>query len=146
MTDFSTARDEILDLFYQKWKTDTPALNSGAEVEVAWPGVEYVPDASKPWARIVTHHGSNASLTLGPPRQSRITRTGIVAVQVFAPTMEAGGLLLCQNLGIIARSAFERQSTPSGVWFRNVQLREVGTDGAWHQMTVTAQFEYDETV
>ncbi len=143
---FDSARDEILGLFNTYWTAQTPALNGGQAVRVEWPGVDAggPPSASEAWARIAVRHGTSRQGTFGPPGQRRFLRLGLITVQLFTPLAAGGGLSFAENLGIIARNAFEGRSTDSGIWFRNARLQEVGPDGEWYQMNMTVEFQYDE--
>jgi hypothetical protein len=143
---FDSARDEILGLFNVYWTANTPALNGGTAVPIRWEGQDAgdPPPAGSPWARIVVRHTDSRQSTLAPVGQGRATRYGLVTVQVFAPLSNGDGLSLAENLAIIARAAYERRSTASGIWFRNPTIREVGPDGSWYQTNLVVQFEYDE--
>lgn len=142
---FTTARDAIQGLFWAAWQLLAPAQNGGALPEVQWQGVEEEPaDATAPFARVTIRHGTSRQSTFGHTGARRFVRPGIVTVQVFSPISRGGGLTLAQNLAIIARDAFEGVGTADGIWFRNVRIQEIGLSGAWFQMNVTAEFEYDE--
>lgn len=140
----SSARDEMLGLFNDYWTANAPAANGGVLPKVAWPGKPFVPDATKPWARITVRHATSRQVTFGPPGSRRFLRPGLVTVQVFTPISAGGGLSLAEKLGIIARDAFEGRGTASGIWFRNARLQEVGDDGTFEQMNMVVEFEYDE--
>ncbi len=146
LPNFTTARDEILGLFKAAWDAGTPPINGGEVVEVRWPGVDAgdPPPADKAWARIMVRHGTSRQSTFGPTGGRRFTRPGLITVQVFAPNSGGNGLSFAEKLGIIARDAFEGRGTASGIWFRNARIQEIGPDGAWYQMNVLVEFEYDE--
>ncbi len=143
---FDSARDEIFSMFRTYWNAQTPALNAGQPIRVEWQGVDSQtpPPADKPWARITIRHAISQQSTFGPSGARRFTRSGLVTVQVFTPLVAGGGLSLAEKCAIIARDAFEGRSTASGIWFRNARIQEVGRDGAWQQMNITAEFVYDE--
>jgi hypothetical protein len=139
------ASDEIQGLFWDAWRALAPAANGGDLPAVQWPGVEDEPTpADKPFARFTMRHNTTRGQTLAPPGSRRFTRPGVLTVQVFAPTAAGGGLSLAQSLAIIARNAYEGVGTSSGIWFRNSRVQYIGVSGAWHQMNVTHEFEYDE--
>lgn len=143
------ARDEIQALFNNAWTANTPAVTPGNYVpQVRWDGVPENPNESPPndacWARFKLNHNNSVQSTLGQKGARRFTRSGVLAVQVFAP-IDGGGFSLAEKLAIIARDCYEGQATVSGVWFRTVTIKEIGPDpGGWFQMNVTATFEYDE--
>lgn len=142
---FDSARDEIQGLFWDYWKAQTPAV-AGEVPTVEWPGVDSgtPPGADKAWARFDIRHAPSRQSTFGHMGGRRFTRTGLVSVEVFAPTAGGVGLSLAEKLGIIARDAFEGRGTASGIWFRNARIQEIGPDKAWCQMNVLAEFVYDE--
>lgn len=141
-----SARDEILGLFRTKWEADTPALNGGSAVLVEWQGVDSKspPKADEPYARIAVRHTSAGQSTLGPAGGRRFTHSGLVTVQVFAPFSAGGGLSLAEQLAMVARDAFRGVGTDSGIWFRNTRISEVGPSGAWFQLNVVSEFQYDD--
>ncbi len=96
-----------------------------------------------PWARARVQHttGRQASLS-GANGVKRWERGGFLIVQLFTPMLE--GQNLADSLGSIIRGAFEGYSTPSGVWFRNPRIQEVGSDGTWYQTNIFVDFQYDE--
>jgi len=135
------ARDEMFAVFRTAWLGD-PA---SASVPVMWPDVAaQKPPTSGAWARVTVQHNTGRQATLSNGvGQRRFRRTGVVTVQVFAPTGD--GQEFSDQLATIAKNAFEGVTTsPGRVMFRDVRLREVGQDGNFYQVNVLADFEYDE--
>lgn len=145
---FSSARDEILGLFHAKWTADTPAINGSSVISVEWPRVDSKdpPSANEPYARISIRHTGSSHRAFGKVGERKFTRRGLVTVQVFWPISDGGGLSFAENAAIIARDAYEGVGTDSGIWFRNVYIREIGPTKAWYQINVVAEFEYDELI
>lgn len=142
----SQARDEIQAKFLAVWNAETPALNGGQAPEVRWQGLDNYSEAAdpgKPWARVTIRHVPSGQTTLGEAPNRRFTRRGTLTIQVFTPVGNSG-LALLENFATIVRYAFEGQTTPSGVWFRNVSVEEADPYQGWNQFNVTANFEYDE--
>lgn len=144
------ARDYILDKFKAAWDANAGQFNGGTVPDVEWPNVPISEDdkghmskGNKPWARVRVQHNSGEQRTLAEKPNRRFTRRGLVTVQVFAPAGKRG-LVTGDRLGNVALDAFEGEET-GDVWFRNAVLREVGVDGAWYQVNVVAEFEYDAT-
>ncbi len=101
-----------------------------------------VPDnGADSYLRVTVKHNLAGQSTMGG-ECVRWNRKGLVFVQVFTKT--GNGLVLSDKLTKICVDAFEGQTTPSGVWFRNVRSNEVGANGSWYQVNVIAEFEYDE--
>lgn len=147
----ATARDEMLTLFYDAWREKSPLVWDGGEPQVLWQGVEEKstdddrkPKASEPWAMVTVNHNVSPQRTFGEPGNRRFERLGILIVQVFTPMSLEQGLTLGEDLGTIVRDAYEGNKTPSGVWFRNTKLQEVGPSDPWWQLNVSTEFNYDE--
>jgi hypothetical protein len=85
--------------------------------------------------------GRQASLS-GASGTKRWERSGFLIVQLFTPILQ--GQSSADSLVGIIRGAFEGYSTPSGVWFRNPRISEVGSDGTWYQTNILVDFLYDE--
>ena len=141
--DLSEARDEICARFWDDWRANVPAV-VGHVPPVRWSHVEAQdpPPVDKLWARVMVAHGATIE-TFGKPK--RHTRMGVVTVQVFTHARDQG-LALGENVAKIVRKAFEGQTTPGGVWFRNVQVTDAGYSRPWMQLNVSAEFEYEEAV
>lgn len=139
---FTEARDEIHTLFKTAWdagaetagkivlyadsKTQVPKTNDG----------DNNPDL---WAKITVQHNSGSNASIG---NSLFDRIGVVTVQVF--TALGTGLSIGDNVYKIVADAYEGQTTPGGVWFRNVSVNEIGPEGEWYQTNITADFEYSK--
>lgn len=145
---FGAARDEMLGLFNVAWLANTPAINGAVAIPVEWPGVASgaPPGADEAWARVSLRHSPAGQITFGATGARRFNRTGLLTVQVFSPLSAGGGLSFAENAAIIARNAFEGVGTASGIWFRNTRIQEIGPDGAWFQMNVVTEFQYDEVL
>jgi hypothetical protein len=141
------ARDYILDKFKATWDAECPAVNSGVVPEIEYQNVDpvnsHLANGNVAWARIRVMHAKGDQRSMGGIGGRVFTRLGIVTVQVFAPAGKQG-LVLADQLGNVALSAFEGEETSAGnVWFRNTAYHEVGVDGAFFQVNVNAEFEYD---
>lgn len=91
------------------------------------------------WARIKIKHatGRQGSLT-GGLGTTCWERTGFVWIEVYSPVGD--GL----NTGRDAAQEFVNayQDQRSGIWYRNIRMVEMGTDGAFERFDVKADFEY----
>ena len=143
----TTARDEISARFYDDWRSKSHLACGGTVPKVLWQALESdsdTPRTDSPWARVTISHNAAPQRTFGAAGERRFERLGIVTIQIFVPTSIEQGMTLSETLAVIARDAYEGQSTPSGVWFRNATIREVGPDGPWYQTNVVAEFIYEE--
>jgi hypothetical protein len=129
------ARDEMSALFMA-------ALDASAYADdlVIWDDLADAPDKERSrWWRFAIRHADGGNAAIGG---RLFRRYGTVWVQMYAPAGE--GLSTLDQMGKVALTALEGQSTPGGVWFRNVRPREAGREGVWQQMNVLADFVYDE--
>ena len=142
----SVARDEVIGLIYDAWMA--APLTQGLEllfqdVPGEPPVTQDANENPTAWGRVSMLHtgGGQASLANHQGRR-RYNRRGFVAVSIFTPS--GTGLSMSDDIAMIVLNALEGVSTQSGVWFRHARLSEVGASGAWYQMNVLADFNYDE--
>jgi len=128
------ARDAMLGVFKTYW--DTTGFTA------LYPDVPgAVPTTDVVWARATIKHAlrRQSSLT-GGLGQIKYENQGILIIQVFAPIGE--GSKRAYQYGMNVVHAYE--DARLDVWFRNVHLNEVGNSGAFEQVNVVADFNYDE--
>lgn len=129
------ATDAILGIFKTAWDTT-------GEVAIYENRKKDKPPTDDPYCRVFIRHTAGNQGTLSSATGSVLyNREGQVIMQVFVPIGK--GLQKAYELCRVLSDAYEGSSS-GGVWFRNVQLREVGNEGNWFQTTVTAEFQYDE--
>lgn len=145
------ARDEMLTMFRDAWNASAAAAAGTAQPpRVMWDAAEEErgdgPRSDECWAGVSIAHNPPAGgqRTLGETGNRRFARAGILTVQVFSPMSVNNSITVAEDLAVIARDAYEGRSSPSGVWFRNVGIQEVGPMDPWFQLNVTAEFSYDE--
>lgn len=138
MTTLAQARDDI----NARLKAAVDAYDASLPVYYEDVG-KREPEATAANLRVFVRHSDGDQDTLGGAGRRRFTRTGVVMVQVMAPFGD--GFTLGDTLATVARNAFEGVSTPNGVWFRRVAVKEIGKTGNFYQTNVTANFEYTET-
>jgi hypothetical protein len=145
------ARDAIMATFRTAWLADPATL----AYPVKWPDVaqgEFPPKTQDSdgnplaWARIVINHnpgaGGQGNLS-GDTGQRRYERFGNVIVSLFAPIGD--GMAKADEMVRVAMQAFEGVRTAgTGIVFLRVRFAEIGPDGAYTQVNVLADFEYDE--
>lgn len=134
---FAQARDEMIAQVNTPWKLANPTL----------PLLFDDRKGDKPtrgaWARVSIRHNRGEQETLAGPIGNRMFfRDGLITVEVYTP--QGDGLSKADELAKICADAFEGKSTPNGVWFRRVRIREIGPDQAWYQVNVIAEFTYSE--
>jgi hypothetical protein len=129
------AVDGILGIFKRAWDTTGhPAFYDDKTGEI--------PTSDVPWARATIQHATGQQSSLaGSSGTKRFTETGTLFVQVFTPVGD--GSTACYRLATLVRDAY-RDARDGELWFRNVQLNEIGISGAFRQINVTATFSYDE--
>lgn len=139
------ATDEIFALFRTRWLADSPALNDGVAPEIRWQGRSYVELPRLPYVLAhIVDGGPPIQYLTDANAQQLIRRKGFVAIQVRVPVGEGDAFGL--QLATVARNAFERRDTPSGVFFFDCQIhRHTEPAGApYAQFTVTAHFSFGE--
>ncbi len=123
---------------YTAWKTANPTYPMLFEDR---PGDK--PGTSTPWARVSIRHNQGDQEALSNPiGQNLFFRDGLLTVQIFTPM--GAGLHSADTLAKVIADALEGRSTPGGVWFRRVRIKEIGPDGAFFQLNVIGEFEYSE--
>lgn len=135
------ARDEILTKFQAAWLADAASQN----LLVVYDDVKKDIDTATSWARVTIRHNTGFQATLSDANNAmRYRNLGLLFVQIFTPLGD--GQKLSDQLAGIVKAAFQRGQTPGGCWFRNVRVNEIGPSGAWYQLNVVAEFEYDEVI
>jgi hypothetical protein len=139
MTALIDARDQMFEIVRTAW------VGAGLDVtKMAWPDKPFTmpdPQDAAPWCRVNILHADAGQQTLANHAgRRRWGRTGTLTAQCF--TRIARGVDYGPAQAV--RFALEGASTQNCVWFRNVRLVEVGEDGAWFNVNVTAIFEYSE--
>jgi hypothetical protein len=129
---------DAIDAMYAVVKTAWDATG----FTIVWTDVPgSVPAESAPWARpTVTHATGGQSSLAGATGTKRWTATGTLTVQVFAPVGD--GRAKAYELAHAMMLAFRTATGP--VWYRNHRLKEVGNDGAFEQINVMVDFNYDD--
>lgn len=99
------------------------------------------PPTQTVWARVILRHVSGGQVSLaGDTGKSRQGSQGSLYIQVFAPVGQ--GSQAAYDAAFIVAQAY-RGSRNKQVWFRNVRINEVGTSGAFEQINVVCEFQYD---
>jgi hypothetical protein len=140
-TTVAQARDEMLGVL----KAALAAESSYSSVLVIWDDTEKSPpkDVKVTWLRALVKHATGSPASLGGSDAKRkYKRTGDLIVQLFTPVGD--GRSTADALVTIIMKAYEKGSTPNGVWFRNVRFKEIGLSDGWTQTNIYADFEYDE--
>lgn len=142
MTD-EQAYEAICETFRSSWLSAGGSLSRVEWTNVADDdGRPPLFDGNGPWARHTVRWVDGDQRTFGEVGARRFERAGTIIVQVFAPAGKRG-LDGAHPLAKAARDAYEGV-TLGGVRFSRVARVDVGQDGPWYQVNVTAAFEYDE--
>lgn len=96
----------------------------------------------QPFARVWVRHSSAGQRTLGGQGHRMFDRNGRIEIEVNSPT--GNGLSESYQLAKVAADVFEGKSSPGGIWFKNVMWRELGQDGGFYQILVSANFNYSD--
>lgn len=97
------------------------------------------PDVNTPWARVVILPGDSSPVSIGVSQRWR--SFGVLVVQLFA-AKEEGNAVLRELADTIA--GWYRGRTIDGITYRGVNVRQVGSEGAWYQFNLEIPFQRDE--
>ena len=136
---YREAVDDMLGVFKAAW--DTTGLTA------LYPGIDGSPPADFPvdlpgWARVTLRHTDGRQVGHGEQGQQRFERHGLLIIQIFVSPGRGYGP--AYDLAKVVTDAYQGATTSKGVWFRGHHPREVPSDGAWLQLNVHVEFEYDE--
>lgn len=127
------AYGEILTMFKAAWD---PRVAAYPDVDFAIPSGETV------WARLSYDILTRRQSGFGDG-QRKFERVGLLSFQIFTPL--GGGSTDALNLAKVVADAFEGQSSPGGVWFRDLTgPSPAGVSGAFRQANMSVAFEYFE--
>ncbi len=130
---FKQATDEMLVMVKDAWD---PTGH-----EMFWESVrEQRETDDTPWASTMIRHATGRQITIGKP--ALYERIGTIIIMVYAQVGK--GLSDPYVLAKILADAFEGKTSPSGVWFRNVRINEIGRDGQFTQVSLLVDFTYTE--
>jgi hypothetical protein len=150
MITYSTAFNELLQLFNNAWNVKTTAIVGYIPEVITLNDLERVKqNRDKYWVRVsrstVQETQSTISDDYGGGSHGKRTRTtGVVMVQLFGPLNDAECESKLGQLAEVARDAFKFNSTDSCIWFRDATIKEAQPNNGWQQKNVTATYSYDE--
>ncbi len=130
---YEEARDLIFKVFNNVWNPAYP---------VRWPDQPGdIPGTETPWARVTLRHtnGQQASLS-GEVGTKLYTNSGTLFIQVFTPI--GGDMVDGYTLAQQVTNAY--RDAKLDVWFRNTRMKEIGASGAFQQINVLTDFQYDD--
>jgi len=136
---FQEAIDFMDNLFKTTWTGLGFDINN-----VKWDDVPgQKPTGEVTWARVIVRHASGNQSTLSSGTGiRRFRRTGLFMAQIFTPIGDGSVAEYSVSQSVV--NAYQSAQNDN-LWFRNVQMREVGSaDGAFAQTNVLADFIYDD--
>lgn len=96
------------------------------------------PDSPTLFGRAIVRHGRGTRTTLGI---NRFRRFGTVYVQIFVP--QGTGTVTIRDLSDDIAGGLENVPASFGVRIQDVDINELGSDGAYFQVNISADFTYD---
>jgi hypothetical protein len=132
----STTINQAREAIYQRFVDNTTLA------DYTFGNEAYEPPVDTQWARLTVLHELGRQDTLGPVNSRKFLRRGRVLIQLF--DQEDQGIKNLDDLAALTRNIFEGVQF-SGLFFRDVDVRETGPDGEWYQLVVDAPFFYEET-
>ncbi len=97
------------------------------------------PDPPSLFGRLHIRHFQGTRAALGP--KTRFRRVGRLYLQVFVPV--GTGMEGLDQTSEALVEAFEDAGAVDNIWFRDIGMREVGSDGDYHQTNVEVDFTFD---
>ncbi len=143
MTTLAEARDAVISLIDAAWK----AASASSSIRMLYANVpgdkpdSSVPNSSAPsWARTSVQILAAGQSTQG---KRRFRTIGSVTVQIFTPYGD--GHTLGDTLSKVITDVLRGHvGSASGVDFFDVTPIEIGQDGSWFNINVTADFTFQE--
>lgn len=135
---FDEAYDEILAMFRGGW------INS-AGFPVFYEDVADDRKASDdPFAKVFVNFGESRQIGYGGGQEGirLYSRAGDLRCELH--TLAGNGLLDSLRLVKVITDTFEGKRTPGGVWFRSINVVDIGRNGAFRITDVAVMFNFDE--
>lgn len=94
------------------------------------------------FGRVTVRFMSGQKASLGGTSGGRLfRREGLLYVQIFTPHGRGPGPADAIAQALVA--AIEDPGATGNIWFRDVGAQEIGSDGGYWQVNVTARFQFD---
>lgn len=110
---------------------------------VEWPDLPFDKPDTGSYIKYTIRHaiGLQAALSMNAAKKRLWENAGVCGVIVNSPI--ASGNTVGYTLANLLKSALRANN--SAVWFRNIRIRELGSEGGYTQITVLWDFEYRDT-
>lgn len=114
---------------------------------IVWPDIPAKPPSTEsPYIRITINHVNGFQSSLADETGKRIwSRGGNLVIQIYVPigqSLKEGAQTEYDTAQLII-SGIQAFRHPA-LWFRNTRLREIGIFGAFNQINVLTEFNYDD--
>ena len=142
VTDLSGARDALSALVLTAWTANAagaPLLYDNLDGQTP-------PDPPAVWGRLSIQFDGSTRISIGPPGQNAALsrRTGRLYVQIFTPFGKSGATKVAEDLADAIVAALENAAHADSVRILDPGAQTVGSeDGAWWQVNVRADFQFD---
>lgn len=131
MATIDSTRILLYNTFIAGWEDTTPAIYDNEDEQ-----------ANKAaWVRMVVRNQVGNQDSFGREGNRKFLKKGIVLIQVFTPPAE--GTSEADLLVEKAKDIFEGKRF-GDVWFQAADVRELGVNGAWFQMSVEIPFTSEQ--
>ena len=134
---FQEARDAIHALIVPAWNTAT------GSAPLAYDNKRFTSRPDSIWGRVTLRFQNGTRASLGGAA-ARFRYFGTVYVQIFVP-LDSGMTEVTSAAQAVADAINQAGHVDGNVWFRDVQMKEVGSDEAYFQINVEAGFTFDQT-
>jgi hypothetical protein len=143
---YSEATDTMNSLLYALLVAESASI-IGYIPEVYWPTIELPRElpVNRYWLRVARQTVLQRQANIaGADLVRKYTTRGLLSIQVFAPMLQINSARYCCSLAQLAQRAYRGVTTPNGVWFRDVTVKELPADGRYYRCNVVSDFQYDE--
>jgi hypothetical protein len=131
------ARDAISSLVTTTWT----GAAAGAPLLYDNLDAQETPAGTALWGRLTVQFDEATRASLGNDGGALFRRRGRLYVQVFIP--HGKDVTPALSLADTLVRAIERPGHTGNVWFRDVGAEQIGSDGAYWQINIRADFQFD---
>ena len=138
---FEQAEDEIIAMFVEGWA----ATGDPTPLDVYYedvPKERLTDNAAFASVQVNFRNGSQRGFGGGEGGLRMFQRHGDFRCQIH--TLAGKGLLESRRLAKVVVDSFEGKHSPGGVWFRSINIVDIGRNGLFRIDDIAVFFEYDE--
>ena len=135
------AQDEVLDLFKAGWDLTTfPVFYADIPVDMD--------PSNTPYIHVEFMLGNSSQVGFGDGLRTYEWKGSLVC-KLYTPSgnpkvLSGNPLPDKLELAKVVADSFQGKHTPGGVWFRSVDIQNIGRDGMFYVTSITVRFQFNE--